>query len=1015
MKSATLALAIAALLGGSHAQVTLRSTTAFVTAAGSHVTAELEVSGHLATMVREIASTASSRATAKDTYDTNVQSLFTATSGTVRVLFDGVYGTDFGTDFVDGMLTAAEGADVSEEAKDELFEKTMMDMVTMHLVLDKINSNNDRDKWDEAAAYYVGDTGGFSTYDRANKRAAPTDFGTTVSSGDAAINKAIIDALNEEDGDEAKIIELFQVLYLQNVVKYAYEIDEYHHENDFAKLSEVVGEGLAFWRVLKPWLVTRDTVGEEHAATLDGMFDYANIPSNGKHTVQGARHWNYCRAKFIADAHMATLLTLPPDVTLGTYAPFAADDFTCDLAIPTGFESGEYTVGGATYTFTNDVGASLQFSEAIADTKLMLARGDSMTNVQATYEEYGLRGLADMTRIGAEWTLFTGSSGHGSTTWISDLFDRAAVSPNAYVPKRSAQNEIIEKTLMDALAVQCILDDLAHAAETDAHTLDQKRAFIDHAAAKFLGTRNARTSTVFERGNKRGLNYGTASDGINSVASMAILNALKTAKGITGNFAADDTARAAQIAIITKQLKVIYAQATLRYAKLVGDDLAANTAFEEHQAEGMAFFNVIFPWVKGAASTAIVEVVGNIFDVEVAPESYVDFAYCKTKVAMNAFLGSDASLMGTLEDVTADGTTCATVLPSGATGIETDTATYVPMGDVGASLSFSIAVMKMLDELDEPPYTNVVSLFRRTGVAGAGEEARVGEPVYDLFKAYFGDEEWMTTYVEAAADDALTPTTESAARTEMIEKTIWDAVATQLILSDLWRGAQGDTDAHDRHWDHGAAKYLGTDDERAVTVYKRAEKRAANFGTTTNNAAGDPEANVNYAVIAALTAGKTAASATLRFAEYEKVKHQILVIYSQCVLRYANYLDAAFLDRTEYAEHQAEGQAFWRVIAPFVKAVNANGATFLTGIFDLSREVSEHTHYCRAYDILSDLSVTTAEIGTLEDIRNPSCDGVEVPEDATEYLAATPSSSDAEKTVAVSVGVVVSLALALVM
>ena len=392
MKSATLALAIAALLGGSHAaQVTLRSTTAFETDAGSDVTAELEVSGHLATMVTQIASTASSRATAKNTYTTNVQSLFTATSGTVRDLFDGVYGTDFETDFVGGMLTAAEGADVSEEAKDELFEKTMMDMVTMHLVLDKINGNFDRDKWDEAAAYYVGNTGGFSTYDRANKRAAVTDFGTTVSSGDAAINKAIIDALNNKaDGDEAQIIELFQVLYLQNVVKYAYEIDEYHHENDFAKLSEVVGEGLAFWRVLKPWLETRDTVGEEHAATLDGMFDYLNIPSNGKHTVQGARHWNYCRAKFIADAHMATLLTLPPDVTLGTYAPFAADDFTCDLAIPTGSESGEYTVGGATYTFTNDVGASLQFSEAIADIKLMLARGDSMTNVQATYEEYGL-------------------------------------------------------------------------------------------------------------------------------------------------------------------------------------------------------------------------------------------------------------------------------------------------------------------------------------------------------------------------------------------------------------------------------------------------------------------------------------------------------------------------------------------------------------------------------------------------------------------------------------------------
>ena len=104
----------------------------------------------------------------------------------------------------------------------------------------------------------------------------------------------------------------------------------------------------------------------------------------------------------------------------------------------------------------------------------------------------------------------------------------------------------------------------------------------------------------------------------------------------------------------------------------------------------------------------------------------------------------------------------------------------------------------------------------------------------------------------------------------------------------------------------------------------------------------------------------------------------------------ANYLDGAFMDGGEYADHRAEGQAFWRVIAPFVKAVNANGATFLEGIFDLSRETSEEgTHYCRAKAILGDLGVTDAEIGTLEGIRYANCDGVEVPEDATEYLAAS--------------------------
>jgi hypothetical protein len=552
---------------------------------------------------------------------------------------------------------------------------------------------------------------------------------------------------------------------------------------------------------------------------------------------------------------------------------------------------------------------------------------------------------------------------------------------------------------MDALAVQLILNDLEHAIDTaHSHSDDERRVFVDHAAAKFLGTANARSSTVFERGNKRGLNYGTT-DGAYSVASKAILAALKACAAATT--VAD---RTAQVEIIKRQIKVIYAQGTLRYAKLVGDAIADTSAYEEYQADGMAFFNVIYPWVKASSvSTADIEVLGNFFDVEAAPDSFNDFAYCKTKKAMETFLGADASLMGTLDAADEDGTTCAATLPSGASGVVTDVGTYYPAGgeDIGGSLSFSVAVMKTLDLLDEPSsFADVLDSFRKTGLAGSVLSAdsagsvlsRAGEPVWDMFKIYFGNATWMTDYVETAADNEATPTTNSAAREEMIEKTIRDAVATQAILSDLYRGSQGVTDAHDRYWNHGAAKYIGTQDDRSVTVYNRANKRAANFGTLGDD---DETAVANEVVVAALIAGAASGvTAATRAAQYEIVKKQILVIYSQCVLRYANYLDGAFIDGgfingSEYADLQAEGQAFWRVIAPFVKEVNANGATFLEGIFDLSRETSEKTHYCRAKAILGDLGVTDAEIGTLEDIRYADCDGVEVPEDATEYLATT--------------------------
>ena len=970
---------------------------------------ELAVGTDLADIKTAITTSASSGVSL---YITKVKNDFDliSVSGTVMAKFI----TEYGTGFVDSFLTSSLAADVSENAKKEMVEKTVMDMVVMHLVLGKITIYPTTvANWDSAAAYYIGNATGFTTFDRATKRAAASNFGTAdATTLEAAINKEIITALNDRTmANEAKIIELFQVLYLQNVLKYAYEIDTELAEGDVTELEEVVGEGLAFWRVLKPWLKARDTAG---AATLDGIFDIANIPVSGKPTVQGARHWNYCRAKPIVDAHMDSLTSA--GVIIGTYAPVTADGTTCPTVIPTGAEAaGAYTVGGVTYTFANDVGASLQFSEAIADIKSMLTNGDSMANVAAAYTNLGLRGLADLPRIADAdgYTLF--NTEHGSVTWISDLMDLALASPNTWVPKLSARNEIIEKTLMDALAVQCIHDDLAHAATT-AHSAADKRLFFDHAAAKFLGTSTARGSTVFARGNKRGLNYGTAPDGINSAASLAILDALKTGAAVSGNLAADDTARAAQIAIVTRQIKIIYSQATLRYAKLVNDDLAENNPFAEHQAEGMAFFNVIRPWVKASSvSDATVAVLDQIFDVQTSPESYDNFAYCVTKKAIDEFVGTAyVSLLGVLEDVTADSTTCAATLPSG-TSIVTDTDTYSGAADLGASLSFSSAVMKTLDQLDEPPFTQVLASFKSTGISGAGDEARVGEPVYDLFKAYFGAN-WMTTYVTAAADNEKTPTSSSAARVEIIEKTIRDAVATQLILSDLYRGTLGLSDAHDKHWDHGAAKYLGTDGDRSVTVYNRAEKRAENFGTLTDNTAGDPEADANYAVIAALKAGKTADTKAKRVAQYNVVKRQIQLVYSQCVLRYANYLDAAFLDRTDYAEHQAEGQAFWRVIAPFVKQVNANGATFLTGVFDLSREVSEHTHYCRAKTILSDLGLAFGEDkegGSLTGIRNDNCDGVEVPEDATEYLAKAPSSGAAPKFGVALASVVAAAALAL--
>ena len=129
-------------------------------------------------------------------------------------------------------------------------------------------------------------------------------------------------------------------------------------------------------------------------------------------------------------------------------------------------ESGDYTASEVTYTFTNDVGASLQFSEAIAEIRALLTSGAASADIESKYKSLGLKGLADLPREGATYATFTGGSGHGSLTWIDDIMTKALESPNTWAPKFSARAEIIEKTLMDALAVQLILDDLENAIDT---------------------------------------------------------------------------------------------------------------------------------------------------------------------------------------------------------------------------------------------------------------------------------------------------------------------------------------------------------------------------------------------------------------------------------------------------------------------------------------------------------------------------------------------------------------------
>eukprot|EP00955_Chlamydomonas_euryale_P054086 355679-Chlamydomonas_euryale.AAC.7 len=198
---------------------------------------------------------------------------------------------------------------------------------------------------------------------------------------------------------------------------------------------------------------------------------------------------------------------------------------------------------------------------------------------------------------------------------------------------------------------------------------------------------------------------------------------------------------------------------------------------------------------------------------------------------------------------------------------------------------------------------------------------------------------------------------EPAAKNEMVEKTAMDAIPVQAIWS-LTAGT------NPQDWEQAAALYIGR--ETTSAPYERANKRAANFGTTDGNS---DEAVANSRIVRALQTPTAANS--------EVIAKNLKVTYTQAALRYAYFLDQDLKNRdanttTAITEHRAEGQAFYRIIAPFVKEADSSCDDFMTRVYDIDQGVSfsvenEGFFFCRARSCLpAALEISAAELGTLE-------------------------------------------------
>ena len=194
---------------------------------------------------------------------------------------------------------------------------------------------------------------------------------------------------------------------------------------------------------------------------------------------------------------------------------------------------------------------------------------------------------------------------YGNQTWLDTFVTDAMNGTGAFAGELDGvRKQGVEKGIQNQIMVAWTIHELVaargkaadgnfDAAAGAPHNWDEGWAFyrgVDPNGAPFLTA------------NKRGANFGTGT-AVNDamlVAMNAGREALVAGEAAGANVAYDE---------VIRQLLITYAQATIRYATVIANDLAEGdtASAREHQAEGWAFFRVIEPLVatidSGAAAT----------------------------------------------------------------------------------------------------------------------------------------------------------------------------------------------------------------------------------------------------------------------------------------------------------------------------------------------------------------------------------------------------------------------------
>ena len=274
----------------------------------------------------------------------------------------------------------------------------------------------------------------------------------------------------------------------------------------------------------------------------------------------------------------------------------------------------------------------------------------------------------------------------------------------------------------------------------------------------------------------------------------------------------------------------------------------------------------------------------------------------------------------------------------------TTTVRYTTTGPVTSQLEYSTKVGTVYsDYLPTYKFDDVKTMYNSYFKSYATTDfsaTAVGRKVKD----YFTGSRLTDDAYAMMALDGTAPYTDNNARAEAVQKVLWDAVAVRHLLAHAEQG----------NWDAAAAFWVGTDSK--YSPYARAEKRAANYGTQATGSDGSKVAQANVDALAAL-----------KMKNYNKLLDAVLVVYAQCTLRYMYILDNDKAKGTSPLEHQGEGAAFARVLAPYVADADQAGYDAIMKQYTPGEPLGDNM-YCTTKSTLDKVlsSSVKSAMGTLE-------------------------------------------------